>query len=161
MKNTVQVHRNGGTAPKSAQAQTKAPRAASPACLRLFAEDGRLICGVDIAPEHLKAFSQTAAQNGLQLDGLLKAVTFWVVGGMQFPKADARPKFDLGEFEAAKAQSNALPWLLTDAMRNLEGSYGEETDWGITELIIQTQTRMENVFKAAESMLRENKQAAQ
>jgi len=66
----------------------------------------------------------------------------------------------IDEARAAKAQSSSLHWLLSKALFNQEdGTYGEEIQFGITELIFAAHSRMDRALASLE-MLAESKEVA-
>jgi hypothetical protein len=71
------------------------------------------------------------------------------------PEEQSRPSINslIGEAMAAKAQSAGLHMLLADVLFTKdEGTYGEEIQYGINELIITTHDRMDRAFEAIETL---------
>ena len=67
----------------------------------------------------------------------------------------------IDEARAATAQSSGLHWLLSEALFNQKaGVFGEETQFGITELIIATQDRIDRALASLEVLAESKEEVA-
>ena len=88
-----------------------------------------------------------------------KSVTKPAPDQIQTPAIPASPKFvsnDIfDELSGAKAQSAALHMLLLDVLSTKDdgGTYGEEINYGISELMLSTHQRMDRVVESVEALL--------
>lgn len=160
MKNTVRARKNGATKRTASQGQTievkskfgpefDLPKdAPHHACLAIFSrEEQGLVSKIPLSEEEFNGLWRMTVNELMKLPPQATAnltpghvIAGWLRARLQMNSV-------LNEFESAKAQSHALHTLLLEATKNkADGTYGEEIQFGLSELICQTTGRMDRVY---------------